>query len=336
METTQQARQKRDDIVLECASPRDIESIHRLLVRSNLPLDGFNDHIGATVVARKSADPRGVVGNATLELYGSYALLRSVAVDERERGQGLGQTVTGAALDIARERGVRAVYLLTETAGGFFPRFGFRPVERDDIPAEVRRSVEFTTACPTSALAMKLDLTVGQSAGVKSGVKTQRARLATPADAATIAAIYNQGIEDRVATFETRLRTEQDILGWFGGMHPVVVVEDEHGQVIAFASTSGYRPRECYAGVAEFSVYVARDARGRGAGRAAMEKLIEEAERAGFWKMLSRIFPENTASRELVRSVGFREVGTYEKHAQLDGIWRDVVIVERLLPANLL
>src|SRR5690242_13596390 len=96
------------------------------------------------------------------------------------------------------------------------------------------------------------------------------ARPATPDDAAEIARIYNQGIEDRVATFETRLRTEADIANWFDGVHPMVIVEDE-GSTIAFAATSTYRPRECYAGVAECSVYVAREARGKGAGRLAIE-----------------------------------------------------------------
>ncbi|MDQ5824863.1 MAG: arsinothricin resistance N-acetyltransferase ArsN1 [Chloroflexota bacterium] len=157
-----------------------------------------------------------------------------------------------------------------------------------------------------------------------------QARPATPEDAAAIAHIYNQGLEDRVATFETRPRTPEEIISWLDGIHPVVVVEDQ-GEVIAFASTSTYRPRDCYRGIAEFSVYVAREARGRGAGRLAMQSLIQAAEKAGFWKLLSRIFVENTASRALVKAVGFREVGVYEKHAQLDGVWRDVVIVERLL-----
>ena len=160
------------------------------------------------------------------------------------------------------------------------------------------------------------------------------ARTATPEDAPSIARIYNQGIDDRIATFETRHRTPEDVASWLDGTHPVVVVEDE-GQVIAFASTSTYRPRDCYSGIAEFSVYVAREARGRGAGRLAMQALIEGAERAGFWKLLSRIFVENTASRALVKSVGFREVGVYEKHAKLDGVWRDVVIVERLIEGNI-
>ncbi len=161
-----------------------------------------------------------------------------------------------------------------------------------------------------------------------------QARAATKADAEAIALIYNQGIEDRVATFETRPRTQQDVESWFDGVHPVVVVSGE-GQVVAFASTSTYRPRECYAGIAEFSVYTAREARGKGAGRMAMVALISAAEQAGFWKLVSRIFPENRASLALMRSLGFREVGIYEKHSKLDGIWRDVVIVERILESNM-
>jgi L-amino acid N-acyltransferase YncA len=157
-------------------------------------------------------------------------------------------------------------------------------------------------------------------------------RPAAPEDAAAIARIYNQGIEDRVATFETRPRTSNDVLGWLDGRHPVIVVEDG-GEVVAFASTSSYRPRECYDGVAEFSVYVDRDSRGHGTGRAAMLGLIDAAERAGFWKLVSRIFPENEPSLRLMRSLGFREVGRYERHARLDGAWRDVVIVEKLLPS---
>lgn len=160
------------------------------------------------------------------------------------------------------------------------------------------------------------------------------ARPATPADADAIAVIYNQGIEDRIATFETRLRTAADIRAWFGGRYPIVVVE-ENGEVVAFGATSSYRPRACYSGIAEVSIYVARAHRRRGAGRLALEQLIDAAERAGFWKLLSRVFTGNTGSRSLIRSLGFREVGIYEKHGCLDGVWRDVVIVERLIPANL-
>jgi L-amino acid N-acyltransferase YncA len=162
-----------------------------------------------------------------------------------------------------------------------------------------------------------------------------KARPAAYFDASSIARIYNQGIEDRIGTFETRLRSEADITAWFEQPYPVVVVDGAEGEVIAFAAMSQYRPRECYRGIAEFSVYVAREHRGRGAGRLAMSALLEAAEAGGYWKLLSRIFVENTASRALMRSIGFREVGVYEKHAQLDGTWRDVVIVERLITTNI-
>lgn len=159
-------------------------------------------------------------------------------------------------------------------------------------------------------------------------------RMATPADADAIAHIYNQGIEDRIATYETTFRSAEDIQEWFDGRHPIVVAEDEHA-VLAFASTSVYSPRPCYAGIAECSVYVKRERRGGGVGRATLEALLHAAEEAGFWKLVSRVFVENTASRSLIRSLGFREVGIYYKHAKLDGVWTDVVIVERLLSANL-
>jgi L-amino acid N-acyltransferase YncA len=163
---------------------------------------------------------------------------------------------------------------------------------------------------------------------------TLRARPASLADAPAITRIYNEGIEDRLGTFETRPRAETEIAAWFDRRHPIVVVESG-GAIVAFASTSGYRHRDCYAGVAEFSVYVAREARGQGAGRHAMDALIAAAAGAGLWKLVSRVFVENTPSRRLLAAAGFREVGTYEKHAKLDGAWRDVVIVERLIPENL-
>ena len=155
-------------------------------------------------------------------------------------------------------------------------------------------------------------------------------RLATQDDAGAIARIYNEGIEDRIATFETRPRTAEDVARWFDGVHPAVVAE-EGGRIVGFASTSSYRPRECYAKIAEFSVYVARDHRGRGVGQRALEALIKESTAAGLHKLVSRIFPENVASRAACRSVGFREVGIYKAHGQLEGVWKDCVIVERIV-----
>jgi L-amino acid N-acyltransferase YncA len=155
-------------------------------------------------------------------------------------------------------------------------------------------------------------------------------RPATPDDGVAIARIYNEGIADGIATFETRLRHADDVRSWLGTRFPIVVVESD-GQVIAFASTSEYRPRDCYARIAEFSVYVSRDRRGEGAGRVAMHALMQEAVDAGFWKLVSRVLVENLASRSLLRELGFREVGIYERHGQVGGEWKDVVIVERLL-----
>jgi phosphinothricin acetyltransferase len=157
-----------------------------------------------------------------------------------------------------------------------------------------------------------------------------RVRAATRDDAASIARIYNEGIEDRQATFETEPRGAADVLSWFDDELPIVVA-DEGGEVGAWASAPAYSGREAYAGVREFSIYVARDRRGSGLGAPTLRALIDECERRGFWKLVSRVFPENEASLALCRSVGFREVGVYRRHARLDGRWRDVVIVERLL-----
>jgi L-amino acid N-acyltransferase YncA len=160
---------------------------------------------------------------------------------------------------------------------------------------------------------------------------SRRTRPAQPADASAIARIYNEGIEDRVATFETRPRTEDDVRPWFAEGFPLVVVEEE-GAVLAWASAPPYsRERDVYREVAEFSVYVARAGRRRGVGRAAMEALLAEAEARGFLKLVGRIFPENEASLALCRALGFREVGIHRRHGKLDGAWRDVVVLERLL-----
>jgi len=100
---------------------------------------------------------------------------------------------------------------------------------------------------------------------------------------------------------------------------------------VAWASAGSYRARPCYDPIAEHSVYVDRGHRGGGVGQIALEALCAEAERLGFFKLVSRIFPENVASLALHRKVGFREVGIYRRHGKLDGQWRDCIIVEKLL-----
>jgi phosphinothricin acetyltransferase len=164
----------------------------------------------------------------------------------------------------------------------------------------------------------------------KSGTTT---RLARDADAEAIVQIYNQGIEERIATFETEPRTAEELraqLAEKGDTYPTIVVERD-GRVVAWASAGPYRSRPCYAGVAEHSVYVDRAARGTGAGRAALEGLCRAYAALGFWKLVSRIFPENAPSLRLHERCGFRAVGVYRRHGKLGSEWRDCVIVEKLL-----
>ena len=151
-------------------------------------------------------------------------------------------------------------------------------------------------------------------------------------DATAIAAIYNQGIEERVATFETEPRVAGDVLGWIDAMpaFPLLVAEDG-GEVRGWGRVTAYDDRACYAGVGEYGVYVDRAARGSGLGRSLLEALADEAERQGFWKLVGLLFTGNDASRALARACGFSEVGVHRRHGRLDGDWRDVVVVERLL-----
>jgi phosphinothricin acetyltransferase len=158
-----------------------------------------------------------------------------------------------------------------------------------------------------------------------------RTRTATIADAAAIAEIYNQGIADRIATFETEPRVAADIALWFAPRHIIVVAENGKAGSVAFAASFPYSNRPCYRGIGEFSVYVRRDYRGRGAGRTVLAGLIEAAETAGLHKLTSRVFPENAASRALLKGLGFEEIGLHRRHGQLDGRWRDCIIIERLL-----
>jgi len=161
-------------------------------------------------------------------------------------------------------------------------------------------------------------------------------RPATADDLPAAAAIYNAGIRGRRATFETRERTADDLRAWLDDpRHPFLVAvahAPESGTVVGWVHASAYRARACYDGIGDFSVYVAPVAQGRGVGDALMAAFLPACADAGLWKVLSRVFPENAASRALCARHGFREVGTYERHARLDGVWRDVVIVERLLP----
>jgi phosphinothricin acetyltransferase len=155
-------------------------------------------------------------------------------------------------------------------------------------------------------------------------------RPATPADAPAIAAIYNEGIEDRGATFETRPRTVDEVVAWMGDGLPFIVAEAD-AAVLGFARVSPYSDRCVYTGVGEHGVYVARAARGRRIGVALLGALCDAAADAGLYKLTSRVFADNAASRAVHRAAGFEEVGVQRRHGRLDGEWKDCVLVERLL-----
>ena len=140
-------------VIVDRLQPDDTSAVLRLLTDNGLPTDGLLEHLETAVVARVGAH---VVACAAMEIYPDGALLRSVAVDGGVRDRGVGQQIVRAALDLAREHGTTGVYLLTTTASGFFPRFGFRHIARADVPAGVQTSVEFTAACPSSATVMAL------------------------------------------------------------------------------------------------------------------------------------------------------------------------------------
>jgi L-amino acid N-acyltransferase YncA len=154
-------------------------------------------------------------------------------------------------------------------------------------------------------------------------------RTALPTDAAAIAAIYNQGIEERGATFETRPREPEDC----EPLLPRSLVAERGGRVIGWAAALQYSERDCYAGVAEASVYVERGERRSGTGALLLERLCGWAEERGHWKLVTKVFPENAASLGLLERCGFRVVGIHLRHARLDGEWRDVLLAERLLGA---
>lgn len=157
-------------------------------------------------------------------------------------------------------------------------------------------------------------------------------RPARPEDAEQVAAIYNHGIAERQATFETRPRRSAEIEGWLEEGRPVLVAtEPDDTTVLGFARVSPYSIRKAYAGVAEHGVYVSPDARRRGVGVHLLNALALASEQAGYHKLTSRVFTTNHASLALHRKAGFTEVGIQRRHGQLDGEWKDTMLVERLL-----
>jgi phosphinothricin acetyltransferase len=155
-------------------------------------------------------------------------------------------------------------------------------------------------------------------------------RAAVRDDAPRIAAIYNAGIAGRGATFQTREHTAEDCAGWLD-RDGLVLVAEADDRVVAWASVTRYADTCVYDGVGEYTIYVDEPAQGGGVGRRLLDRLAEEAERAGHYKLVGKLFTSNRASIALAERCGFREVGVHLRHGTLDGEWKDVVVVERLL-----
>jgi phosphinothricin acetyltransferase len=156
-------------------------------------------------------------------------------------------------------------------------------------------------------------------------------RQASREDAEAICAIYNKALGERGSTFETQPRVASDFTSRIEEMRFPLLVAEADSSILAWAGLAPYSERPCYAEIGEASVYVAPEARGRGVGTAITEALSGEAGERGFHKMLGKVFADNEASIRLCTRCGFREVGVHRRHGQLDGQWRDVLVVERLL-----
>jgi phosphinothricin acetyltransferase len=161
-------------------------------------------------------------------------------------------------------------------------------------------------------------------------------RDAVPTDAEALAAIYNQGIIDRIATLETEERTAEERKQWLlarGPRHPVLVAELNE-RVLGWGSLNPFNPRKAYDFVADFSVYVEREARGKGVGSALLRALIARAQQLGYHKLVLSAFPWNEGGMALYRKYGFRTVGMYKEQGRLDGRWVDIIIMEKILEGD--
>jgi L-amino acid N-acyltransferase YncA len=148
-----------------------------------------------------------------------------------------------------------------------------------------------------------------------------------PDDWPEVARIYREGIETGNATFETEVPSWEDWDAAYLPAHRLVAARGE--RVVGWVAAHAVSSRPCYRGVVEHSVYVDDELQGRGIGRALLERLFESTEAAGIWTIQTGVFPENEASLAMHEKCGFRVVGTQERLGKLDGVWRDVVVLER-------
>lgn len=308
------------------AKPGELAAICALVRAVGLPPEGVAEALPYFWVAREGDTLVGTIG---LEVYGELALLRSAAVAPAWQRRGLGSALTATVLDYAAARQFRALYLLTTTAADFFHKHGFVPVARAEVPAAVQQSLEFQSLCPQTAVCMACTL-APPPPPPSEGLHIRAARFA---DLPAIQEIHNQGIADRIATLDTELRDAAETRRWFeahGPRHPVLVAE-QAGEVVGWASLNAFKPRPAYQYVADLSIYVARPWRGKGIGTRLLETLLPLARQLEYHKVVLSAFPFNTVALRLYRRLGFRTVGVYREMGLLDGRWVDTVIMEKLL-----
>jgi phosphinothricin acetyltransferase len=308
------------------AKPGDVLAILDLMHIVNLPRDGVAEALEHFWVARQDGQ---VVGTVGIEVYGDCALLRSLAVTPAWQGQALGLALTDTALSYLMSRQFQAVYLLTTTAEQFFRRHDFLVVPRTAVPSSVQHSVEFQSACPDTATCMVRMFTY-PAAMPTAELLLRAARFA---DVPMIRTIRNQGILERVATLDAEPHTAPETLLWFsnhGPRHPVLVAEMTGG-IVGWASLNPFNPRKAYQYVADLSVYIERQQRGKGIGGKLLQAIIALGRELEYHKIVLSAFPSNTAGIRLYERHGFTTVGIYKEMGQLDGRWVDTVVMEKLL-----
>ena len=311
------------------AKPGDLPAILDLVRAMNLPPDGIEDALEYFWVARQGAQ---IVGTVGLEVYADLALLRSVAVSPERQRLGLGHALTDTALSYLATRQFQAVYLLTTTAESFFARYGFRSMPRSGVPTSVQQSIEFQSACPDTATCMAQIFTYRPATAASEPL----IRAARFADLPAMREIRNQGILDRVATLDAEPHTAQETLAWFGKhgpRHPVLVAETAGG-IVGWASLNTFNSRNAYQYVADLSVYIERQQRGKGIGTRLLQAVTSLGREVGYHKIVLSAFPSNTAGMHLYERQGFTTVGIYKEMGQLDGRWVDTIVMEKLLNAT--
>ncbi|CAN5209141.1 hypothetical protein BH10PSE17_BH10PSE17_08900 [soil metagenome] len=306
-----------NDITIGSALEAHVEPAQELLLHLGLPIEGVVEHF-ATFLAATGPDDA-LVGCVGLEVYGSFALLRSLAVAPEWQGRGLGGRLLDAALQEAGELGLASVFLLTTSASDFFRRRRFDITQRSHVPTELTASEQFRGACPASATCMSLHLQGNRGSVV--------VRTAVHDDAAAILSIYAPMVRDTSVSFELEVPSLEEMrsrMGEASGRFPWLVSLDADDRVNGYCYASRHRERAAYRWSVDTTVYVREDSRGGGVGRALYQYLFESLTQLGYAQAFAGITLPNAASVALHQSMGFTQVGVYRSVGFKLGAWRDV------------